>query len=173
MIEEEPLVGPERYDDLWRNLLEGPQLEQAREWLRLLRGQVVVDLGSGGYTSQFEKLLHSLGVLDYIPVEKDKGQDMLEVLQALKPAATYSVTMNGINQKLIPAESDYGKAVGEQINRLLHPLGLVFGVGDGGVLRSIAEDPKMDSLFIPIEGVLSDTQHGYYFSKKKRETGNT
>lgn len=115
---EEQFVGPERYDDLWRNLLEGPRREHAKEWLKMLKGQVVVDLGSGGYTSQFEKLLHSLGVLEYIPVEKNKGQDMLEVLRALKPAGTYSFTMNGINQDLIPAESDYGRAVGEQINRL-------------------------------------------------------
>lgn len=181
MNEFELQLGGERYDDLWWMLLHMKELEEAEPWLRRLEDQTVVDLGSGLNTVNFQRFLTIYGTQKYIAVDKAPSTairymdaesivgDMLETIKAL-PSGTYSISMNGINKELIVPNSPYIRELREEIARLLHPGGLILGVGGGGILHSMTQKPELSSLFIQMPGMPDDIDNGFYFLAKHAAT---
>jgi hypothetical protein len=177
MKETNPWTTGERYDDLWWRLANSHN-EETESLLRRLNGQIVVDLGSGSKTKEFEFILKNYGVIEYIAVDKNPppetsvipgeviAGDILGIAKSLKPAGGYSIAMNGINEALISSSSDYGKQLESEILRLLHPDGLLFGIGSGGLINEVFQRPEMDGKFMAIPGMPQDTKFGYYFVSK-------
>ena len=169
MSEDDPFKDGQRYDDVWLMLADSSYEYQADRWLRRIAGQTIVDLGSGQNTRRFEAFLKKYGAIEYLPIDinNDQAEDMLAAALELEPDEGYSFSLNGINEAIVSAYSDYGKQLASQIIRLLHPEGLVFGFGGGGVLKALSERDGMESQFIPLEGVLDDSSNGFYFISKR------
>lgn len=181
MDELEPKLSGERYDDMWWSLHRLPEAAGVEPWLRRLEGQTVVDLGSGRYTAHFQQFLKSHGAKSYIAVDMfpDKdirvlsghpvAGDMLALTKRFLPNAGYSIAMNGINANTIDPSSDYGQKLAQEMVRLLHPEGLVLGVGGGGILKELSYRERLKSRFVPIDNVLGDPDNGFYFLAKTDE----
>jgi len=176
-------LGGERYDDLWWLLLRMKEAKQAEQWLARLEDQTVVDLGSGQNTLNFQRFLTIYGAKHYIAVDKISRPafhymdselitgDMLETLRSL-PSKAFSVSMNGINKELIDPNSPETAELREEILRVLHPEGLILGVGGGGILQVLTQKPELNSLFIPIAGMPEDKDNGFYLlAKRNLSTG--
>ncbi|MGH7157410.1 MAG: hypothetical protein ACREGG_04875 [Candidatus Saccharimonadales bacterium] len=177
MDEIEPKLSGERYDDLWWVTLRSRKYEAAEPWLRRLAGQAVLDLGSGLNTGNFQQFIKAFGAKSYTAVDRDyktdayylKGQSIMgDILETVKqmPNSSYSISMNGINEELIGADSDYGQELAEQIIRLLHPDGLALGMSYGGVLSILTGRPELNHLFIPVSETIRDEQNGFYLLSK-------
>jgi hypothetical protein len=164
----DPYLEPDRYDTLWRFLVNGPEAVTVNRWLQRLYGQTVIDLGSGMDSHRFQEFLYSFGAEYYLPVDIKQGHDMLGLMRHLYPERPVSFSLNGINEELLAAESDYVQELIIEIERNLSPKGLVLGVGAGGALKALSDRPGFINQFLPLEDPFGNPDYGFYFIAKEK-----
>jgi hypothetical protein len=156
------------FDFKWRLAL---RQEQGKELLNYLSqkigGEILIDLG--GSSGSMESVARIVGAKTYITVDKyiakdspvdvyanlstqskknasdpDKVMvkaDLLEFVSKL-PDASVNVTINGIDGLIIP-ESDYHKALANEIIRVAKNGGVVFGI-NADSLELLQSEPSME-----------------------------
>jgi SAM-dependent methyltransferase len=91
--------------------------------------------------------------------------DILEVLEKL-PSDSMNVALNGMDDHMIAAGGDYGKAVAQEVVRVARPGGVVLGVTmDWGILPRLSASGEFAAQYVPFHPNVVDG-NGYYFMSK-------
>lgn len=153
-----PAAVSKRWDMILPRLLRN-EVDQSL-FARALGGQLLIDCGAGkeywmrkfaqdfhvGLLFEIDAAYQRTKVIDAgfppIRIFFQKG-DMLDVLARI-PSRSANVTINGIDRTVI-TDDDYHKALADEIERVIHSDGIVFGF-ESGVERFLRDCPSLSEV---------------------------
>jgi hypothetical protein len=93
--------------------------------------------------------------------------DLLRVATRL-PDNSVSVALNGIDNFIVNTASPYGQRLSDEIKRILHPDGLIFGLqSQAGLLSDLLGDESLSGLNLPLQSGLDlRPESGFYLMSK-------